>query len=210
MKLFRNILILSATIFLVACDNNEQEKPDANLTIDSSTISLKANLSELRKTHIIEKYYIKGIADKNTTDTLFAYIPKTNDETMECIDSSCTTWFRFTDTQFPDFSQVQSLGGVLGNAGDLDDDGICELYFVADWFTSNWADLSIYSLKKNKWTRIASGSVRRNEGEEEDSLFLPYEKRIIKQSKGNFEILENVMIEDGTEKLISKKLFCPK
>jgi hypothetical protein len=74
----------------------------------------------------------------------------------------------------------------LANAGDLDDDGMCELYFVPDWFTSNWTGLNIYSLKQNKWILLGQGSIRRDAPEMESDLYTPYEKRIIKH-KGYFE-----------------------
>src|ERR1700752_3359258 len=111
-------------MLLVACNNKEQGKPEAIISVDSATLSSKEDISKLLKTHNLVSYSIKNLKSKSTTDTLFVYVPKTNDETMECIDSSCTTYFKFADSQYPDFSQVQALGGELGNAGDLDDDGI--------------------------------------------------------------------------------------
>jgi hypothetical protein len=126
---------------------------------------------------------------------------------MECKDSTCTTYFAFADDAFPSFSHQMALGGAIGNAGDLDDDGICEIYFVPDWFTSNWTGLNIYSLKNNHWKKIASRDIRRDEGIVEDSLYMPYDKRIVKHNKDYFELVGNVMDDEGIEKLVPKKYY---
>lgn len=142
-------------------------------------------------------------------DTVFILAPETIEEELSCKDSVCRTIIVFSSKRFPVLIHEQALGGVLANAGDLDDDGMCELYFVPDWFTSNWTGLNIYSLKNDKWVLLGQGSVRRDVPEMENELYTPYEKRIIKH-KGYFEILENVMDEDGNEKLVAKKFYFKK
>jgi len=152
---------------------------------------------------------IPDLKDEKKTMSLTMYNPKSDDGDLSCKDSTCTTYFKFENDKYPSFSHEQALGGYLANVGDLNDDGICELCFVPDWFTSNWTGLNIYSLKNDKWILLGQGSVRRDVPEMENELYTPYEKRIIKH-KGYFEILENVMNEDGDEKLVPKKFYFKK
>lgn len=172
---------------------------------EEKKIGTSANDENSYPNHTSNLFIIEDLKDKTKTLSITIFTPKTDDETMTCTDSTCTTFFKFANDAYPGFSHKQALGGAIENAGDLDNDGICELYFVPDWFTSNWTGLNIYSLKNNTWKKIASGSIRRQDGMENDSLYLPYDQRIIKHTKKYFELLENVMDEDGNEKLVPKR-----
>lgn len=195
-----NLIVFVA--LLASCgDSSAPQEEKANITPGDSTITRTQQPEEGKITG--ELISLDDLDGDNRADTIIVTPPEIIND-MDCADSTCTTYFRFTNSKFPAFSQQQALGGVIGNAGDLDRDGICEIYFVGDWFTSSWAGMNIYSLKNNTWKKIANASVRRQDMGEDEALYLPYEKRI-KRFKEYFEILENVMDEDGNETLVPKK-----
>lgn len=217
MKLLSKIFVVFLTsVFLSSCFNNPESDvveiditappKDTNEPLPPSPPILSENAYPLHDSGLLT---ISDLRDEKKNIKVTIYTPKSNDEDLSCKDSTCTTYFKFENDEYPSFSHEQALGGYLANVGDLNEDGVCELCFVPDWFTSNWTGLNIYSLKENKWVLLGQGSVRRDVPEMENELYTPYEKRIIKR-KGYFEILENVMNEDGDEKLVPKKFYFKK
>lgn len=208
MKLLIKIFLFLSLIGILSCqDEKVAGKPissQLDSLMDSTSLLISDSVEEL--IYPIDTVVLQDINGDKINDTVFINEPSIIEAELTCRDEVCNTKFIFTNSAIPSFSHEQALGGVLANAGDLDDDGMCELYFVPDWFTSNWTGLNIYSLKENKWILLGQGSIRRNTPEMESDLCTPYGKRIIKH-KGYFEILENVMDEDGNEKLVPKKIY---
>jgi len=207
-KLSLNIFLFAIYLSLFSCSDERIEgKPIASDADSITSQHTDYDLTVGKDT--LNPIILADFNNDKKNDTIYIVHPEVNESKMECEDSICLTYIFFKNNQFPTFAHEQALGGVLANAGDLDDDGMCELYFVPDWFTSNWTGLNIYSLKQNKWILLGQGSIRREVPEMENELYTPYEKRIIKH-KGYFEILENVMDEDGSEKLVPKKFYLNK
>lgn len=203
------IFVISLLLFECSGDPSVEVKAvdiEAPL-IDS--VQPEASLPVEDLVYPIDTIVLKDIDGDKKDDSVFIHEPSIIEAELTCRDEVCNTKFVFANATIPTFNHEQALGGVLGNAGDLDDDGMCELYFVPDWFTSNWTGLNIYSLKENNWILLGQGSVRREGPDMESELHTPYEKRLIKH-KGYFEILENVMDEDGNEKLVPKKIYFKK
>lgn len=211
MKLLNKIFLFLLAIGILSCqDEKVAGKPISNQLdslIDSTALMVSDSVEVL--IYPIDTVVLQDINGDKINDTVFINEPSIIEAELSCRDEVCNTKFIFANTSIPSFSHEQALGGVLANAGDLDDDGMCELYFVPDWFTSNWTGLNIYSLKNNKWILLGQGSIRRDAPEMESDLYTPYEKRIAKH-KGYFELLENVMNEDGDEKLVPKKFYFKK
>lgn len=211
MKLLNKILLFLLVIGIFSCQNETTaDKPiplNSDSLFDSTALMVSDSVEEL--IYPIDTIVLKDINDDKINDTVFVNQPSIIEAELTCRDEVCKTEFIFANSSIPSFSHEQALGGVLANAGDLDNDGVCELYFVPDWFTSNWTGLNIYSLKENNWILLGQGSVRRDIPEMKNDLYTPYEKRIIKH-KDYFEVLENVMDEDGNEKLVPKKIYFKK
>ncbi len=217
-KLLINISVLGIVALVFSSCSTEPTVPvtDSEVTAPSKDSSEPPpplpppSLDEFDNTYSLHDrnvFSITDLKDEKKTVSVNMYTPRIKADGMNCEDETCTTFFEFKDEVYPSFSHTQALGGAVDNAGDLDNDGVCELYFVPDWFTSNWTGLNVYSLKNNKWKKIAHGSIRRSDIGETDSLYLSYEKRIIKHNEKYFELLENVMDENGDEKLVPKKFY---
>jgi hypothetical protein len=209
---FRNIFFLAGILALGSCadDLSKPKTMDIQLPVTDSSgqvkpAELKSNTGIYPK-HFTDQLTIADLRNPDSTVILIIHAPKTDDQNMVCEDSSCTTYFSFAQDRYPAFSHEMALGGAIGNAGDLDDDGVCEIYFVPDWFTSAWTGLNIYSLKNGNWKHIATQDVRREDNIVEDSLSLAYDKRIIKH-KGYFELVGNKIDDDGLERLAPEKFY---
>lgn len=101
-------------------------------------------------------------------DTAFIYTPPTiksvNNKTKSeyyfgCADENCFNKVQFS-CAVPDLFVLNSVWGDVANAGDLNNDGMCELIFSPSWFTSSWSSLYVYTLKNNQWVRISAVSYR--------------------------------------------------
>lgn len=211
MKLLNKIILFLLLVGSFSCQTETTADKPISSTLDSLVDSTALMVSDYVEELIypIDTVVLQDINGDKINDTVFINEPSIIEAELSCRDEVCNTKFVFANSSIPSFSHEQALGGELANAGDLDDDGVCELYFVPDWFTSNWTGLNIYSLKQNKWISFGQGSIRRDAPEMESDLYTPYGKRIIKH-KGYFEILENVMDEDGNEKLVPKKFYFKK
>jgi len=210
-NLLNKIILFLLVIGILSCQTETTADKPISSTLDSlvDSTSLLVSDSVEEPIYPIDTVVLQDINGDKINDTVFINEPSIIEAELSCRDEVCNTKFIFANAAIPSFSHEQALGGVLANAGDLDDDGMCELYFVPDWFTSNWTGLNIYSLKQNKWISLGQGSIRRDTPEMESDLYTPYGKRIVKH-KGYFEILENVMDEDGNEKLVPKKFYFKK
>ncbi|MDP2385344.1 MAG: hypothetical protein Q8M29_03160 [Bacteroidota bacterium] len=208
MKLSLKIFILIVFLGLISCSDGAKADKHISETKDSLIDSTAFMVSDSVPSYIypVDTVLVGDLNNDKINDTVFINEPCIIEEELSCRDDMCLTTFFFSDKSISSFKQEQALGGYLANAGDLDNDGICELVFVPDWFTSNWTGLNIYSLKNNNWILLGSGSIRRENYEMESDLSLAYQKRIIKH-KDHFEILENVMDEEGGEKLVPKKIY---
>ncbi len=211
MKLLNKIILFLLLVGSFSCQTETTAGKPISSTLDSLVDSTALMVSDYVEELIypIDTVVLQDINGDKINDTVFINEPSIIEAELSCRDEVCNTKFIFANAAIPSFSHEQALGGELANAGDLDDDGVCELYFVPDWFTSNWTGLNIYSLKQNKWILSGQGSIRRDAPEMESDLYTPYGKRIIKH-KAYFEILENVMDEDGNEKLVPKKFYFKK
>ncbi|HEY1039281.1 MAG TPA: hypothetical protein VGF30_07750, partial [Bacteroidia bacterium] len=154
-------------------DSSEPAPPPSNGAVADESHALHTN----------NKFFITDLKDNKKTLSVNMYIPRITSDGMNCEDSTCTTLFEFEDGAYPSFAHIQALGGEFDNAGVLDGDGTCEIYFVPDWFTSSWTSLNIYSCKDGSWKKIATASIRREDFvDEKDKLFMTNEKRIIKHN----------------------------
>jgi hypothetical protein len=212
-KLLNKILLISSVIGLISCQENADTSQVIPKTTDAVIDSTRFMTSDEVESYIypIDTVVLGDINSDKISDTVFINEPSIIEEEMTCRDDVCKTQFIFSGGKIPSFGREQALGGVIGNAGDLDDDGICEIYFVPDWFTSSWTAFVIYRLSNNEWKEIANASVRREDWvDEKDKLYLPYQKRIAKHNKEYFELIENVMDDEGNEHLFPKKFYFTK
>ena len=117
---------------------------------------------------------LAGDLDNNQLqDTIFILTPPTLvalDEQgrieyeLDCVDGNCYNNLLFS-CDLPDLFVDKSVWGRVENAGDLNGDGISELLFVPGWFSGSATHLCLYSLKKDKWIKVAAVSHRRNDDE---------------------------------------------
>lgn len=199
------IFVISLLLFECSGDPSVEVKAVDIEAPPIDSVQPEASLPVEDLVYPIDTIILKDIDGDKKDDSVFIHEPSIIEAELTCRDEVCNTKFVFANATIPTFNHEQALGGVLGNAGDLDDDGMCELYFVPDWFTSNWTSFNIYSLKQGKWLLLGEGSIRRDVPEMESDLYTHYSKRIIKH-KGYFEILENSMDGDGNERLVPKKI----
>ncbi|MBK6834890.1 MAG: hypothetical protein IPG89_11705 [Bacteroidetes bacterium] len=158
-----NKIILFLLVFgILSCQTETTaDKPLSSILdslVDSTALLVSDSVEEL--IYPIDTVVLQDINGDKINDTVFINEPSIIEAELSCRDEVCNTKFIFANTTIPSFSHEQALGGVLANAGDLDDDGMCELYFVPDWFTSNWTGLTIYSLKKTNgfyWGKVQLG-----------------------------------------------------
>ncbi|MBK9353954.1 MAG: hypothetical protein IPN09_08300 [Bacteroidetes bacterium] len=121
------------------------------------------------------------------------------DEGMTECSGGCNVIFTF-DAKIPSFTHQTSIGGMVMDAGDLNEDGISELLYAPDWISSCWGSLFVYSLQDNKW--IVAGSVAVYTCEEND-----YHKRLKKIDKEKFELVGQDWNEEQTELIDVKQVF---
>lgn len=207
MKLLSKILFILSVFGFASCNTGEPKTMELSIPLSDFKKDTISNIvtSIEKNTNPWDTVLLGDIDNDKQPDTVFVLSPETIEEELSCKDSVCSTLFVFSNKKYPVLLHEQALGGSVSNAGDIDGDGICELCFVPDWFTSNWTSLNVYSLKEGKWFLLGEGSIRRDVPEMESDLYTPYSKRIIKH-KGYFEILENSMDGDGNERLVPKKI----
>ncbi|MFI5148488.1 MAG: hypothetical protein ACHQRM_02070 [Bacteroidia bacterium] len=118
-------------------------------------------------------------------DTAFLIPPRIKD--MDC-KGDCICRIRFS-CHLPDLDSLTGIGGTIANAGDLDNNGICEIAFVPDWFTSAWHTLSVYGFRNNKWQRFGSVDVYTNYLYDEKDYHDYFKKRVKKIKDRRFQLI---------------------
>lgn len=103
------------------------------------------------------------------------------DEGMTECPGGCNVSFSFGG-KIPPFEHQTSIGGLVLDAGDLNEDGVGELLYVPDWISSCWGSIFVYSLNKGKWICPGSVAVYTCEGND-------YLKRLRKIDKEKFELI---------------------
>jgi hypothetical protein len=124
-------------------------------------------------------------------DTAILYPPyfkSPSDPVDEGCLGDCVCHIKFS-CNLPELKGLVGIGGILANVGDLDNNGICEIAFVPDWFTSAWRNLDVYGYKNNKWQRFGTVSVYVDYMEEDPDYRKYFEKRVIKMDTHKFLLI---------------------
>lgn len=156
----------------------------------------------------VDTIQIGDINFDTISDTAFIVTPelkkamnekgKEEDYYEGCANDSCFIQVYFS-SNLPALNHNQAINGLLLNIGDLNKDGICEMLYAPDWFTSCWQGIFVYSLKNNKWEQIGnSGVYRCNEN-------VGYKDRVIKIDDKSFYLIGDEWGEDGVGLVKTKK-----
>ena len=158
-------LFLLASI-LIGCN-----KPKETVVVKAKTPTQKAISKDSIMPAKTDTIVLKDINNDNISDTAFVYTPPTlasfddkgNIEyEMGCVDNKCFNKITFS-CKLPEIVFEESVWGKLENAGDLNGDGISELLFAPDWFTSSLGHLYLYSFSNGKWEIVTSIKHRRDD-----------------------------------------------
>ena len=104
-------------------------------------------------------------------DTAFVYTPPTklsinkNGDTLVeigCWKDDCFNRVTFS-AKFPELIVANSVWGQIESIDDLNDDGINEILFASNWFTTTRSNLYLFSLKNGKWDQVEKVSFRNGE-----------------------------------------------
>lgn len=192
----RNILLILVSLFLFfSCKQ---------LSTKQASSSLKDGIDAVFGTGGTDTFKVGDLDHDGQPDSVFMKKPITEgfvdpDEGMTECPGGCNVIFTFNG-KIPSFTHQTSIGGVVMDAGDLNEDGISELLYAPDWISSCWGSLFVYSLQNGKW--IVAGSVPVYTCEVND-----YQKRLNKIDKEKFELIGQDWNEAQTELIEVKQVF---
>lgn len=191
-----NRLILAITaLAVVGCHSSESKQPAST----DSAIVTKTD-STKTATYLEQKIDTCAIGDINKdgiTDSAFIHTPaiKASDDVSDfgCANDSCFVTITFSN-RLPDLIHGNAIHGLVFSTADINEDGIAEIIYAPDWFSSCWSGFFIYSLSGNQWKKIGDGSYyscNENAG---------LAKRVKKIRKNCFTVLNDEMNDDGVMK----------
>ncbi|TKC04769.1 hypothetical protein FA048_18990 [Pedobacter polaris] len=166
-------------VFLAACKGEAKKEETIIGKADSSLGSVWVKAKD-------------GIIDTvllNKTDTAFVCKPKPIKDDIGDKRKEYLTYVYFSNKDFPILTHKNAIGASLFLCDDLDGDGKPELLLKSDWFSSCWASINLYSIKKGNWKLIKQGSMYFCSDK------YPLNKRIIKTEKG-YGLLTDSLTDD--------------
>ena len=107
-------------------------------------------------------------------DSAFVYTPQTNLEIDKngdtlfspgCKEDKCFNMITFS-ADFPNIEIENSVWGQIESIDDIDKDGVKELLFASNWFTTTRSSLYLFSLKNGSWVEISKVSFRMKDKED--------------------------------------------
>lgn len=208
MKLFNALPLL--LFIAIGCKENAIKK---TVLIKNDTISKKIPNPKINDTisreiidpELNDTIKLGDINGDLIIDTAFVYTPPTlttlNSDgnvayTMGCVNNNCYNRIKFS-CKLPDITIEESVWGKIEKIADLNNDGINEILFSTEWFTTTKSHLMLYSFNKNKWKLIATVAIRYIEGK-------PLKSHFVKTKHGNF--LKGIEQVDGDEVEILKEI----
>lgn len=87
------------------------------------------------------------------TEKCFIEGPKIDDSGFDCVDG-CFCMVSFSDKSIAPLVVEKSIGATLDIIGDLDGDGVIEVGFYTEWFTSNWQNYLVFTYVKGQWYQV--------------------------------------------------------
>jgi hypothetical protein len=99
---------------------------------------------------------VEDIDNDGISDTCFVIAPEimTSDDGMaDCIEP-CITKINFGSKNLGELIFENSIGGEIQFIEDINEDGIKEMVFFPDWFTSCWSNFSVLSVVNGKWVNL--------------------------------------------------------
>lgn len=163
----KSYLLILLVLTVVSCKN----KPNT----EGSFISA----SEIQST---DRFYAGqtdtiGLGDldgNGVIDSAFVYTPQTNLEfdkngdtlfSPGCKEDNCFNMITFS-SDFPNIEIKNSVWGQIESIVDIDKDGVKELLFATNWFTTTRSSLYLFSLKNDRWVEISKVSFRMKDNED--------------------------------------------
>ena len=194
---YRTLIIFFSFSFL-GCKNSESENVVSIVKNESSSSdTITSHIDPLFQMHQdFDTLYFEDLNKDGINDTVIIISPvhayPNPDGSSEggCEDDSCLTQvqFSFTDSKLLHSS---ALGfQTFFSTGDLNSDGISEFAFIPNWFQSCWQGLFVYSLKKDQWVKIGSGSVYACSDED-------FSRRITKIDNHSFKMISAQTNDDA-------------
>ena len=174
MKLLLSVLVL---FFLEAC-------------IHKPAISEDRVKENSLPQHIEYKYNVGDLDNDGKSDTaIVKYDMFFNPE--ECANPSCNVNVDFSGT-IPSLDFDMSMGILVTETEDLNNDGINEILLFSRTFEGWWQKMYVYSFKNKKWTELAQGKAFCSD--EKD-----FENRIIKKTTDEFALVTDVYNDETAE-----------
>jgi hypothetical protein len=174
-----NWLYLLITMLFVACQGNVKPETKENKKSDS----VKAGLTIDTAKQIIDTVALTA------SDTAYILKNKLIKDDIGDKQKEYNIQVFFTQKKWPKLTYKNAIGAELFLIGDLDGDGQPELLLRPEWFSSCWASVNLFSIKKNTWKLVKTGSMYFC------SDAYPLGKRVIKTEKG-YGLLTDSLSDD--------------
>lgn len=184
-------------LFIVACNTPTTKTESTEVTDSNPLDSTAKNVVEKQR---IDTTLIGDINFDSKLDTAFiitpAIISDTADMVNTCVNDSCFVRIKFS-VPLPELVHQQAIYGRLFNVGDLNEDGIAEILYAPDWFSSCWSGVYVYAFSKGQWSAVANASVYScNDA-------VGYDTRVKKIKKNEFILYGDKLEDNG--KMIREK-----
>lgn len=178
---------LVCLLFLVSC------KP---ISSKDATSSVKDGVEALFGSGGVDTFIVGDLDGDGLPNKAFQKKPITEgfvdpDEGMTECPGGCNVSISF-DAKIPTLIHENSIGGLIYDAGDLNEDGISELLYAPDWISSCWGALIVYSLQNKQWINVGSVGIYTCEAQE-------YLKRLKKVDKTKFQLVGQDWNDDQTK-----------
>lgn len=194
MKFYYILLILLLT---TACGENNSESTNSKYGQANDEVG-----KDLFESEQIDTVILGDINHDNKSDTAFIYTPPLsfqidkNGDTLfsfGCKDNFCFNRITFS-SEFPEIKIENSVWGQLEITDDINSDGVNEVLFASNWFTTNRSDLYLFSFKNRQWIQLEKVSFRNY-----DNSIL--KNRLIKKNHKYYLIGTKLIDGDETEVL---------
>lgn len=191
-----NKLLLAFAVIILSssCHSNEStQSASTDSTLNKKDDSTTKVVYQEQK---IDTCVLGDINKDGIVDSAFIQTPTlkiTDASDFGCANDSCFVTIKFSN-KLPDLIHSNAIHGLVFATADINEDGISEIVYAPDWFSSCWSGLFIYTVSKNEWKKIGEGSYY-SCNEDADLT-----KRIKKVKKNGFTIFNDEMNDDGKMK----------
>lgn len=158
---------LKILLLLALCNCAHEAAAQETANVFPADKSESDSLHEVIQPAVTDTFLLGDVNNDKIADTAFVFTPPTIaalDEQGDivyafgCKDADCYNQVTFS-AGLPAFRFEESVWGLVENAGDLDQDGYCELLFCPGWFIGSIGSLYLYSLKNGEWKQITRVSI---------------------------------------------------